>query len=95
MVLITTHSDPTTGYLHMGPNNVGSVPVQEVEYFILFIYFKFLNQIPAFGCHFYSPLPNHFAKRQQQYPCPVIMWCTLQSSRFKGSDKEFCEEVCS
>ena len=29
-VMITTHSDPTTGYLHLGPNNVGSVPVDEV-----------------------------------------------------------------
>jgi len=36
-VVITTHSDPTTGYLHLGPNNVGSVPVEEVA-FCNFIY---------------------------------------------------------
>ncbi|KIM38491.1 hypothetical protein M413DRAFT_76005 [Hebeloma cylindrosporum] len=30
MVFITSHSDPTSGYLHIGPNNVGSVPVEEV-----------------------------------------------------------------
>lgn len=35
MVIITTHSDPTTGNLHMGPNNVGSVPVQDVASFLL------------------------------------------------------------
>lgn len=64
MILITTHSDPTTGYLHIGPNNVGSVPVNEVEYFILFIYFKFLNEIPAFRSHIYSPLSNHLEERQ-------------------------------
>ena len=30
MVFITSHSDPETGYLHLGPNNIGSVPVKEV-----------------------------------------------------------------
>ncbi|KIM40990.1 hypothetical protein M413DRAFT_28089 [Hebeloma cylindrosporum] len=30
MVIVTTHSDPTNGFLHIGPNNVGSVPVQEM-----------------------------------------------------------------
>jgi len=39
MVLITTHSDPTTGFLHIVPNNRGSVPVKEVQYFYLFIYY--------------------------------------------------------
>jgi len=30
MVIITTHSDPASGYLHIAPDNAGSVPVQEV-----------------------------------------------------------------
>ncbi|KJA23358.1 hypothetical protein HYPSUDRAFT_137783, partial [Hypholoma sublateritium FD-334 SS-4] len=29
-VFITTHSDPITGYLHIGPNHCGSAPLEEV-----------------------------------------------------------------
>ncbi|KAF8801923.1 hypothetical protein BYT27DRAFT_7114038, partial [Phlegmacium glaucopus] len=35
-VMITTHYDPTSGYLHIGPNNIGSVPVNEVLSFDFF-----------------------------------------------------------
>ena len=89
MIFITTHSHPTTGYLHIGPGNVGCVPVQEVKCFILFIYFKFLNHIPAFACHISSPLSNHLAEGKQEYPRLFIMWFTFELSKFKDSDKEF------
>jgi hypothetical protein len=41
LVIITTHSDPETGYLHIAPNNTGSVPVNEVSIFIYFIVLDF------------------------------------------------------
>ena len=31
LVVITTHSDPRTGDLHIAPGNTGSVPVNEVS----------------------------------------------------------------
>jgi len=42
LIVITTHSDPRTGDLHIAPDNAGSVPVNEVSnifllYFILLI----------------------------------------------------------
>ena len=36
LVVITTHSDPRTGDLHIAPNNTGSVPVNEVSFLFLF-----------------------------------------------------------
>ena len=38
LVVITTHSDPRTGDLHIAPNNTGSVLVNEVSYLFLFLY---------------------------------------------------------
>jgi len=45
LVVITTHSDPRTGDLHIAPDNTGSVPVNEVSYFLSIYYCKFLNSI--------------------------------------------------
>lgn len=45
MVVVTTHSDPETGFLHIMPNNGGSVPVQEVNHLFIFLCFDFLNAI--------------------------------------------------
>lgn len=61
--------------------------------FILVISLKFLNWIPAFSCHDSSPLSNHLEKRQQQYPCFLIMWFTFDSSSLKSWDKKNCEPV--
>ena len=33
-IFITTHSNPTTGFLHMAPGNCGSIPVSEVLFFL-------------------------------------------------------------
>ncbi|KAF8800473.1 hypothetical protein BYT27DRAFT_7117398 [Phlegmacium glaucopus] len=30
LIFITSHSDPNTGYIHIGPNNIGSVPIEEL-----------------------------------------------------------------
>jgi len=75
MILITTHSDPTTGFLHIVPNNGGSVPVQEVQYFYLFIYCTFLNALPVVRSDLYRSLSSHFKPRgQEKYSQLVIMW---------------------
>ena len=44
MVVITSHSDPDTGFLHTAPNNAASVPAQEEVYHYNFsLYFDLLN----------------------------------------------------
>jgi len=43
LVVITMHSDPHTGDLHIAPNNTGSVPVNEVSFYFILFYCKFLN----------------------------------------------------
>ncbi|KAF8800814.1 hypothetical protein BYT27DRAFT_7116607, partial [Phlegmacium glaucopus] len=30
LIFITSHSHPNTGYIHMGPNNIGLVPIEEL-----------------------------------------------------------------
>ena len=43
MVVITSHSDPDTGFLHIAPNNAASVPAQEVYHLNIFPIFDLLN----------------------------------------------------
>ena len=43
LVVITTHSDPHTGDLHIAPNNAGSVPVNEVSLFFTYLYTIIVN----------------------------------------------------
>ena len=52
LVIITTHSDPETGDLHIAPNNTGSVPVDNVSLFhffasilIYYVVFQFFSVI--------------------------------------------------
>jgi len=47
LVVITTHSDPRTGDLHIAPNNTGSVPVNEVN-FLFNHYYKILKSYSSF-----------------------------------------------
>lgn len=37
LVIISTHSDPRTGDLHIAPGNTGSVPVDDVSFFHFFV----------------------------------------------------------
>lgn len=37
LVVISTHSDPRTGDLHIAPGNTGSVPVDEVSFLTFYV----------------------------------------------------------
>ena len=43
-VFITSHSDPTNGFLHIAPNNAASVPMDEVCKLILYCLIGFANR---------------------------------------------------
>ena len=59
LVVISTHSDPHTGDLHIATGNTGSVPVDDVSLFFTFCdYSKILNSIPALASYFPSTLPQ-------------------------------------
>ena len=53
LVVISMHSDPCTGDLHIAPGNTGSVPPHDVSFLTFFYdYSKFLNFIPALESYF-------------------------------------------
>jgi len=52
-VFITTHSDPTNGFLHIGPNNVGAVPPNEVRF--SFIHFLTISECYSSSSMQFSP----------------------------------------
>lgn len=66
LVVITSHSDPNTGDLHIAPNNTGSVPIDEVSFFSSFWDHELsklvLNSIPAIRSYFSRTLLQHIAK---------------------------------
>ena len=64
LVIITTHSDPHTGDLHIAPNNTGSIPVNEVSFpFSFFYYCKFLNFCLDSWCYVFRTLLQCITER--------------------------------
>ena len=100
LVVITTHSDPCTGDLHIAPDNAGAVPVNEVsDLFLFYFYFyfyisEFLNFILDLWCYVSKPLLQYITKRQQEeHPQSIVLWCIIKSEGVQERSHEICFSV--
>ena len=85
LVVISTHSDPRTGDLHIAPGNTGSVPVDEVSFlsfFVIILNFWTLFQL------FQVIFPERFHKILQRDKKNILnlLACGALSSRPKSRE---------
>jgi hypothetical protein len=86
LAIITTHSDPESGDLHIAPNNTGAVPVNNVSLF------RFLAPIIIYYVVFqlFSVIfPEHFHKilqREKNKNILNLLSCGMLSSRPSSRD---------
>jgi hypothetical protein len=96
LVVITTHSDPRTGDLHIAPENTGSVPVNEVsDLFLFYLFFKYLNSILDLQCYVSKTFLQYITERQEEHPQFTILWCTIKSEGVQESSHEIRFSVSS
>jgi hypothetical protein len=96
LVVISTHSDPRTGDLHIAPGNTGSAPANQVRFFIFCDYYKILNSIPAVASYFPRALPQVIKEKreEQKPPQSICLWGALKSSQIQRGCEKICIPVC-